>query len=177
MANALPVLINTEGPVYLRAYREPTAVFTAANKKFILGQADVIQNGSDVSLIATGPQVGYAIAAANLLKQDKISAEVISVSTIKPLDVNTIVKSAAKTGRVITVEDHNINGGLGSAVAEALGENYPTLMRRVAVCQFGESGNYADLIAKLGIDTTGIYQAVKEILKKYDATSKLSKRF
>lgn len=164
MQNALPQLIACQKPVYLRAYREPTPVFTDPGQKFIIGKAHVIQTGNDITLIATGPQVAYALQAAKQLLADKISAEVINVSTIQPLDIDTIVKSAAKTGHVVTAEDHNINGGLGSAVAEALSENHPTKLHRIAVRQFGESGKYPDLIAKLGIDAKGIYRAVKEIL-------------
>lgn len=162
---ALPEIIGTEGPVYLRLYREPTPVFTKSGEKFEIGKAKIMRPGKDVSIIATGPQAAFALEAAEKLKSDKIDAEVLNVHTLQPIDVKTVASSAKKTGKVITVEDHNINGGLGSAVAEVLGERQPTPMKRIGVTQFGESGAYADLAGKLGLDAEGIYKTVKRFVK------------
>lgn len=166
MKKAVPAVLKHKGPVYLRLYREPTLNFTKSHDPFRLDKAVVYKTGKDVSVIATGPQVAFALQAAEELESENVNAEVVGVHTIAPLDSETIVKSAKKTGRVITVEDHNINGGLGSAVAEVLGEEQPTRMRRVGVRQFGESGEYKELIKKLGIDCEGIKQAVAEVIRK-----------
>lgn len=163
---ALQAAVAADGPIYLRLYREATPVFTAASDDFSIGQAYVYRTGSDVTIIAAGPSTAAALAASEQLQKENIEAEVIGVPTIKPLDEKTILKSARKTTRIVTVEDHNINGGLGSAVAELLGEKAPTLMKRVAVNQWGESGRYNELIAKLGIDANGIVKAVNNIIKK-----------
>lgn len=162
---ALIAAVKAKGPVYLRLYREPTPVFTKPGEKFEIGKAKIVRKGSDVSLIATGPQVAFALEAAAKLAADKIEAEVINVHTLQPIDAKTISTSAKKTVRVVTVEDHNIHGGLGSAVAEVLGEHQPVPLKRIAVEQFGESGKYGDLIAKLGIDAEGIYQTTKQFLR------------
>lgn len=155
-------MVKLRGPVYLRLYREATPVFTDSDAPFEIDKARVEREGKDVTVAATGPQVAFALAAAAKLEAEGVSAEVINVHTLQPLDGETIAASATKTGRVITVEDHNVNGGLGSAVAECLGEMWPTRLRRLAVRQFGESGKYSELTAKLGIDTEGIYRAAKE---------------
>ena len=163
MKQALPAVVAHEGPVYLRLYREPTPVVTEGHS-FELGKAYVVREGSGVTIVGTGPHVAYAMEAAEKLQADGVSAEVINVHTLQPIDFEIIAASAAKTGRVVTAEDHNINGGLGSAVAEVLGEHQPTPLKRVGVRQFGESGKYHELIAKLGIDSDGIVKAVQELL-------------
>lgn len=164
MKAAVKAAAEHNGPVYLRLYREATPVFTEPECVFEIGKAYVERVGSDVSIVATGPQVAFALEAAENLKSEGVEADVISVQTLQPLDVETIITSAKKTGKVVTVEDHNINGGLGSAVAEALGEHQPTPLRRIGVTQFGESGDYQALLGKLGIDTAGIVKVVKEFL-------------
>jgi transketolase len=161
---ALQAAVVAKGPVYLRLYREPTPIVTEANKLFTIGQAQIIKSGKDVSVIASGPQVAFALEAARQLESQNISVEVVAVPTIQPLDNATIVDSARRTGKVITVEDHNVNGGLGSAVAEVLSEQQPTRLRRLGVRQFGESGKYSELIAKLGIDTASIIKAVQDFV-------------
>lgn len=161
---ALAAIISYSGPVYFRLYREPTANVTAVDKEFVIGKANVLKEGKDVSIVASGPQVAEAIVAAESLAKENINAEVIVVPTIKPLDEETILISARKTGRVITVEDHSVNGGLGSAVAEVLAENNVGKLRRLGLRQFGESGSYQDLIKKVGIDAGAIIKAVKEII-------------
>lgn len=165
MRHAVRAVADIGGPVYLRLYREATPVVTKPGDVFEIGKAQVLQEGSDVTIIGTGPQATFALAAAEQLQADaQISAEVVAVHTIQPIDTDTIVASAKKTGRVITVEDHNINGGLGSAVAEVLSEHYPTPLRRIGVTQFGESGAYNELIAKLGIDAAGIVKTTQEFI-------------
>lgn len=164
MRKAVRAVIAADSPMYLRLYREPTPVFTTEQDTFEIGKAIVHREGSDVSIVATGPHVAFALEAAEALGMKGVSAEIVGVHTIWPLDKDTIATSAMKTGKVVTVEDHSINGGLGSAVAEALAETAPSPMRRVGVRQFGESGNYYDLIAKLGIDSAGIVKAVQELL-------------
>lgn len=164
MRQAVRAAVKATGPVYLRLYREPTPNVTSSKQAFVVGQARVIQAGSEVTIVATGPQVVDAVRAARKLAEEGIMVEVVAVPTIQPLDVETIVTSAAKTGAVITVEDHSINGGLGSAVAEALGEQQPTRLVRLGARQFGESGKYEELTHRLGIDQAGIIQAVKRIL-------------
>jgi transketolase len=166
MKAAVPAVVNAEGPVYLRLYREPTSVFTQISDPFEIGKARIIREGKDVTIVACGPQVAFALEAAEKLSSDGIKAEVITVSTLQPLDVETIISSASKTGRVVAVEDHNINGGLGSAVAEALSEHHPTPLKRVGVAQFGESGTYRELSAHLGIDAAGIEKTVSDFLAK-----------
>jgi transketolase len=164
-AQAFRAAAMLDGPVYLRLYREATPVFTGKDDVFKIGQANIHRAGNDVSIVAAGPSTAMALTACEQLKISGINAEVIGVHTIKPLDKETIIKSAQKTKRVVTVEDHNINGGLGSAVAEVLGEEQPTLLRRVGVTQFGESGTYPQLTARLGIDAAGIVRAVQQIVK------------
>jgi transketolase len=156
--------IDYPGPVYLRLYREPTAQITESAEKFIIGKARIIRKGKDITVVASGPQTAEALVVADRMS-DKIDVEVISVPTIKPLDKKTILKSAKKTGRVITVEDHSINGGLGSAVAEILAENKVGKLLRLGLRQFGESGEYSALIKKVGIDSGAIIKAIRQLIK------------
>jgi len=162
---ALVALSKIPGPAYLRLYREPTAVITKEEDEFVMGKARVLQSGSDITLIATGPQVAAALEAAKILKEKNVEAEVIAIHTIKPLDIEAITGSVSKTKKVITVEDHSINGGLGSAVAEVLAENGLGKMSRLGLKQFGESGNYSELVKKVGIDVESIVaEALKMII-------------
>lgn len=161
MRQALKAAVDADGPIYLRLYREPTALFTDPAEAFEIGKAKIVREGVDVSIIATGPQVAFALQAAEALAKDGIEAEVVNIHTLQPIDVDAVVATAKKTGRVVTAEDHNIHGGLFSAVSEVLAEHHPTPVTPVAVTQFGESGKYADLIAKLGIDAKGIEAAVR----------------
>lgn len=164
MRGAVRAAAAFDGPLYLRMYREPTPVFTKENAVFEIGAATVVREGKHITIVTTGPQTAFAMQAADELADEGVNAEIVHIPTIKPLDVDTIIKSASKTGKVVTVEDHNINGGLGSAVAEALSEKQPTPLRRIGVTQFGESGSYHDLIAKLGIDAAGIAKVAREFL-------------
>ena len=155
-----------EGPVYLRFGRLAVPVINDnPDYKFEIGKGIVLREGSDVTIIATGLEVGESLAAAEELAAAGISAEVINIHTIKPLDTDLIIKSAKKTGKVVTVEEHSVIGGLGSAVAEALSENAPTPMKRIGTYDtFGESGPATALLAKYELDAAGIIKQVKAFL-------------
>jgi len=156
--------VDRPSPVYLRLGREKTPVFTTGETPFEIGKAEIFRTGIDVTIVACGSLVYQALLAANELAKDSIAAEVINSPSIKPLDVDTIVGSAQKTGRVVTAEEHQINGGLGGAVAEVLGEKYPVPMRRVGVQdRFGQSGKADELMKEYGLDAAAIVQAVKEL--------------
>lgn len=156
-----------KGPVYIRLSREKTPTFTTKKTPFKIGKAEVFIQGTNVSLIATGPILYEAAKAAQELKaKHNISCEVINVSTIKPLDKKTILESAAKTGHIVTVEEHQIHGGLGSAVAEVISQansiEKPIRMKIIGVEDtFGESGTREELWHKYGIDAESIVSKVK----------------
>lgn len=151
------------GPVYLRFGRLAVPVLNDENNyKFELGKGIVLKEGTDVTIFATGLEVYETVQAAKLLEADGISAEVINIHTIKPLDKDLVIASATKTGKVVTVEEHSIIGGLGSAVCECLSENAPTKVLRIGVEDvFGESGPALELIKKYGLDAESIYNKVK----------------
>jgi len=153
-----------QGPVYLRLTRKKTAVFTNKNQSFELGKVQVLKSGNKLSLIACGPLVYEALQAAEVLKEKtKVECEVINCSTVKPLDKTTLLTSAKKTGKVVTIEDHQVNGGLGGAVAELLSEELPTPILRIGLPdQFGESGSADELMEKYGLNREGIVRRIKE---------------
>lgn len=156
-----------EGPVYLRFGRPSVPVFTAADQKFEIGKAWMIDEGTDVTIIATGHLVWEAIEAAHALEAKGISAEVINIHTIKPLDEEAIIKSARKTGCVVTAEEHQIIGGLGSVVSQCLAQNCPTPIEFVGVNDsFGESGKPADLMQKYGLNAENIILAAERAIAK-----------
>ncbi|HSV95261.1 MAG TPA: transketolase C-terminal domain-containing protein [Spirochaetia bacterium] len=153
-----------EGPVYMRLTRPKTACFTTATTPFELGKAQVLRTGKEVTIFACGGLVYEALLAAEELK-DEVDVEVINLHTIKPLDEETVVRSAKKTGKVITLEDHQVNGGLGGAIAEVLGEKCPTKMVRMGMKDcFGESGNPGELLAKYGLDKDGVIKVIRKII-------------
>lgn len=160
---AVKAAIDYEGPVYLRFGRLAVPVINdPASYKFEMGKGITMKEGKDVTIIATGLEVSESLEAAKLLEADGISAEVINIHTIKPLDTELVVASAKKTGKVVTVEEHSIIGGLGGAVAEVLSEQAPTKMLRIGVMDtFGESGPAKSLIEKYGLDAKSIYTKVK----------------
>ncbi len=156
-----------EGPVYLRFGRPKWPIFTTEGDGFTIGKAQRMMEGTDVSIIACGHLVWKSIEAARLLSEQGISCEVINMHTIKPLDEQAILDTAAKTGCVVTAEEHQRNGGLGDSVAQVLALNNPTPMEMVAVDdQFGESGTPAELMTKYGIDTADVVAAVKRVLER-----------
>jgi len=154
-------------PAYLRLAREATPIITTAETPFELGRAQVMQEGQDITIIATGTMTYQALLAAEILFKDGIDAEVIHVATIKPLDNKTIVTSAKKTKHVITAEEAQINGGLGGAVSELLGENCPTPIRRIGMKdRFGESGKPDELMEHFGLTARHIVLAAHDLLQK-----------
>ena len=160
---AVNAAIEYEGPVYLRFGRLAVPVINdPASYRFEIGKGITMREGKDVTIIATGLEVSESLEAAKLLEADGISAEVINIHTIKPLDTELVVAAAKKTGKVVTVEEHSIIGGLGGAVAEVLAEQAPTKMLRIGVNDtFGESGPAKALIEKYGLDAKSIYEKVK----------------
>ncbi len=160
---AVKAAYELDGPVYLRFGRLAVPVINDnADYKFEIGKGVVLKEGKDVTIIATGLEVNESLEAAKLLAADGIDAEVINIHTIKPLDEELVVASAAKTGKVVTVEEHSIVGGLGGAVAEVLSEKQPTKMLRIGVNDvFGESGPAVKLLEKYELDAAGIYKQVK----------------
>ena len=154
------------GPVYMRFGRLAVPVINdEADYKFEIGKGITLKEGKDVTIIATGLEVNESLEAAKLLEADGISAEVINIHTIKPLDKELVVASAKKTGKVVTVEEHSVIGGLGGAVAEALSEEAPTKMLRIGMMdKFGQSGPAKALIEYYGLDGKSIYEKVKAFL-------------
>ncbi len=160
---AVKAAIEHDGPVYLRFGRLAVPVINDPDTyQFEIGKGITMREGKDVTIIATGLEVSESLEAAKMLEADGISAEVINIHTIKPLDAELVTASARKTGRVVTVEEHSIIGGLGGAVAEVLAEQAPTKMLRIGVNDtFGESGPAKALIEKYGLDAKSIYEKVK----------------
>lgn len=155
------------GPVYLRLARESTPLITTAEAPFEIGKAQVLMEGTDVTIVSCGPVLYNVLQTVHKLSNRGISCEVINCPTVKPLDENTILESVRKTKRIITVEEHQIAGGLGGAVAELLGEKFPAHLRRLGANDtFGESGNYLDLLEKYGLGQKTIELAILEILKR-----------
>ncbi len=155
------------GPCYLRFGRPKWPVFTDPNQKFEIGKAWTIQEGTDVTIFATGHLVWKAMEAANELEQQGLSVELINIHTIKPLDDAAILKSASKTGCVVTAEEHQMNGGLGDSVCQLLARNTPTPVEMVAVDdQFGESGKPEQLLDKYGLGTVDIVNAVQKVIAR-----------
>jgi transketolase len=155
------------GPVYLRFGRPTVPNFTPADQTFEIGKAVMLNEGTDVTIIATGHLVWRAIEAGEMLAEKGISAEIINIHTIKPIDAEAILKSVKKTGCVVTAEEHNRLGGLGDAVAQVLSVNLPTPQEYVAVNDsFGESGVPDQLMTKYGLDAPHIVSAVERVIKR-----------
>lgn len=164
---AVKAAYEYEGPVYLRFGRLAVPVFHSDDYKFEIGKGEVIREGADITIIANGLMVNEAINAAAALAEKGIDAEVINIATIKPLDTELILKSAKKTGRVITVEEHSIIGGLGEAVCSALSEAYPVPVKRIGVNdEFGHSGPAVDLLKQFGLSAENIAKTAEEFLKQ-----------
>jgi transketolase len=155
------------GPVYLRFGRPVMPIFVKADAEFVIGKADVLTEGTDVTIIACGHMVWKSIEALKTLTEKGISVELINMHTIKPLDVDAILKSVAKTRCVVTAEEHMRNGGLGDAVAQVLAQHDPLPQEFVAVNdKFGESGTPMELMTKYGIDTADVVAAVEKVLAR-----------
>lgn len=156
---------ETQGPVYIRLGRSATPVYHDESYKFEIGKGEVVRDGSDVAIIAVGILLPEAIKAAELLQADGISARVINMATIKPLDEELVLKVARECGKIVTVEEHNIYGGLGEAVCGVLSEKFPVPVKRVGVNdEFGHSGLGDALIKQFGLDCNGIALATKKLL-------------
>ena len=163
---AVKAAYEMEGPVYLRFGRLATPIINSEDYKFEIGKGVKLKEATDVTIVATGLMVAASLEAAKNLEADGINAEVINIHTIKPLDEDIIVESAKKTGKVITVEEHSIIGGLGGAVCECLSEKAPVPVKRIGVNDvFGESGPAVALLEKYGLDADSIYAKVKEFVK------------
>ncbi|MBV7268672.1 transketolase family protein [Winogradskyella luteola] len=155
------------GPVYLRFGRPKVPNFTPENGDFKIGKAVILTEGSDVTIVATGHLVWEALEAAKVLNENGISAEVINIHTIKPLDDQAILDSVSKTGCIVTAEEHNYLGGLGESVARVLAKHKPTPQEFVATNDtFGESGTPSQLMEKYGLNNDAILKAVKTVLKR-----------
>ncbi len=155
------------GPVYIRLAREKTPQFTTEETPFEIGKAQVFRAGKDCTIAAIGPQVYYALQAAEELSKSGIDCEVLNMVSVKPMDDATLVKSVKKTGCVVTAEEHQIMGGMGSAAAEVLAQKLPVPQEFVGMPDhFGESGEPNELIAKWGMDKKAIINAVKRVVKR-----------
>lgn len=163
---AIRLAAATPGPFYVRLGREPLPEVYDEGFTCDVAFANVLREGSDISIMACGVEVAQALVAADVLAAEGISAEVVDVMSVKPLDEETIIASAAKTGRVLTVEEHSIYGGMGSAVAELLSEKHPVPVTRLGMTTFGQSGDAAELLAYYGLDAAGLAARVREVLGK-----------
>ena len=159
---AVKAAYEFEGPVYLRFGRSGVPVFHDEDFKFEIGKGEVLQDGNDIAIIATGIMVGEAMKAGEELRAEGINARVINLSTIKPLDEELILKAAEECGKIVTCEEHSIIGGLGEAVSSLLSEKLPTPVRRIGVNdEFGHSGPAADLLKDFGLSAENIVETVK----------------
>jgi transketolase len=160
-------IADFEGPVYLRFGRPSIANFTTPDLGFEIGKGILLNPGNDITLVATGHLVWETLQAAEMLEKEGISAEVINIHTIKPLDESLILNSVQKTGAIVTAEEHNYLGGLGESIAGLLALNHPTPMEFVATQDcFGESGTPAQLMEKYGLDRNAIYQKAKRVIER-----------
>jgi len=165
---AVLAMKDIDGPVYVRFGREKVPVLTDENTPFEIGKAYTVREGTDVSIMACGPMVAESLDAAEFLQEKGVSAEVINMHTIKPIDKDAILTSAAKTGCVVTAEEHQKAGGMGSAIMEVLAQNHPVPVEMVGIDDtFGESGKPRELMEKYGITSKEVIeQALKVIIRK-----------
>ncbi|NLJ24425.1 MAG: transketolase family protein [Firmicutes bacterium] len=161
--------IAWDGPVYMRLTRDAVPIIYDETDEFHIGKAKQLREGSDVTLIAIGDMVQWALKAHDLLLEEGITARILDMHTLKPLDSEAVIKAARETGAIVTIEDHNIHGGLGGAVAEVLTLDYPVPQGRIALRDtFAESGPYEKLLEKYGLSTDHIVQAVHDVIRKRD---------
>jgi transketolase len=164
---AIQAMLKYKGPVYLRLSRDVVASYHQGDESFEIGKARVLRDGNDLAIAVCGTLLKEVLAAAEELAKEKINVAVIEFPTLKPFDRETMIGFATKTGAVLTVEEHTIVGGLGSAVAECLGEYQPTPLYRVGIKDcFGESGSYRQLLEKFGLTAMQIIEAAKKVLKR-----------
>ncbi|MBN4049260.1 transketolase family protein [archaeon AH-315-M20] len=164
---AVHALAKHNGPSFMRLLRNPLPIIHGDNYKFEIGKGEILRKGKDAVIFATGTMVHESLKAAEMLKDNGVDVYVVNIHTIKPIDKKLIIGLSKKTNRVITAEDHNIIGGLGSAVAEVLSENYPCLMKRIGMeDKYGESGKPDELYEKYGLSANKVAEKVKEFVKK-----------
>jgi transketolase len=167
LKQALPHIINHEGPVYIRMFRKQAEGIFGDDYKFEWTKGDLLADGTDVTIIASGVMVKEALTAKDILAEDGISARVINIHTVKPIDQEIVLKAAKETGAIVTAENHNIINGLGSAVAEVLIENNPVPMKRIGVRDhFGEVGKMSFLMEKYQMLPSDIIEACKDVIAK-----------
>ncbi len=165
-AKAVEAISEFRGPVYLRLSRAPAEVIFDESYDFTLGKGKVLKDGTDITLIGTGYMVHKCLDAAKLLESQGISARVVDIHTIKPIDEELITACAKETGAILTAEEHSIYGGLGSAVSEVLVRHCPALMDMIGLTDFAESGDYEELLVKYGLDAKTIAGKAKELIKR-----------
>ncbi len=167
---AVKAAAEHEGPCYVRLGRGDVPMVTTMDSPFTIGKATILREGTDVTLVSCGQMVAVCMDAAEELQKSGISAEVVNMSTIKPLDENTLLRSAKKTGCVVTAEEHSIKSGLGSAVGTTLGEHYPVPMKRVGTPDcFGESGESDDLMRRYGLTAEKVVASAEEVIRRKQA--------
>lgn len=160
-------LANYKGPSYMRMHRNPVPIIHGTDYKFEIGKGEILREGKDAVIFATGTLIHEALKAADILENEKIKIYVVNMHTIKPLDEKLVVDLAKKTNCVITAEDHNVIGGLGGAVAEVLSEQYPCVMKRIGLQdRYAESGKSDELYRKYGLDSGSIAEEVMKFVKK-----------
>lgn len=162
---AVPAVAAIEGPTYLRLYREPLPVTLPPSESFEIGKARLVRAGSDVTVAVCGPHTRLCAEVADALASE-VSVEVIEFHTVRPFDTEALVRSVSKTGRVVSVEDHSVWGGLGSAVAEQLTEHFPARQSRVGLREFASTGRYEELIEHAGIGPTAIREAIVKLARQ-----------
>lgn len=166
-AGAVRAIAEYKGPVYMRETRDEWPDVFDDNYCFEIGKAAEVAGGNDVAIISAGVMTSEAITASEKLKEEGIGARVINMSTIKPVDKEAIIKAASETGAIVTAENHNIYGGLGSAVAEVLGENYPVPMQRIGIRDvLNESGTNRELLDKFGMSSGHIMESAKSVIER-----------
>ena len=167
LRKALPAIVEHEGPVYIRLFRRQAENVFDDDYEFDLGKADLLRDGSDVTLIASGVCVANALQAAETLAQEGVSARVLNIHTIKPIDADAVIKAASETGALVTAENHNVIGGLCSAVAEALALRRPTPLEFIGFQDcFGAVGKMSDLMERFGMTSHHIADAAKRVMER-----------
>ncbi|HCR52270.1 TPA: hypothetical protein DIV48_01310 [Candidatus Kaiserbacteria bacterium] len=164
---AFDAVLNHTGPVYMRIGRSPTPVISDAKQPFVIGKATRMCEGTDATIVACGVMVARAFVAADVLKKQGIHVRVVNLSTVKPLDERELRAAARETGAILTAEDHNVRGGMGSAVAEFFAEHHPVPMKLLGVQdRFGKSGEAAELAEKYGLTARHIIQEIKKLIRR-----------
>lgn len=164
-AAAVEAAVKMNGPVYIRAARPDTWQLYEKRSEFEVGKIGVVRSGKDLTVAACGIMVGQALLLADKMAQEEVELEVLNVSTIKPMDVETLAISARKTGKVVTLEDHQVEGGMGSAVAEILADELPVKVKRIGLENtFGVTGEWEEVYKKFGLDLVSLEMAVKSVL-------------